>query len=354
MVDIQISQLPENTPAALKLFTIRLVINSIARVRQLFDRIKVYRSVDSTDGLDGTFTELTTGSSRIPLIINARNYTYVDPAGNADYWYRISYFNTRTGHESPMSQAQLGTPSPALSIIGVEELITNYMFGLDLTDDSGTQFPDALFQHYIEAATQYVQDKLDIVLPATRFLDERHDFYKEDYNKYVFMQTINVPVLSLERVRMVLPTNQQIIDYNLDWCHVDKDAGHIEIVPGSGQITLGQTGAFLPLVFGGQKYLPQAFRVDYTAGFERIPADIKDVIGMIASAGPLNIAGDLIGGPGIASQSISLDGVSQSINTTSSPSFGGYGARILQYAKILKEAWPVLKGRYHPLRFTAI
>jgi hypothetical protein len=354
VVDIQIEQVPENIPDALKLFAIRIVVNNIPRVRSLFDQIKVYRSTDSTDGVDGTWTELSGPGTRITLVTNGRNYTFIDRNGNAAYWYRITYFNTATKTESPASSGQLGIPSPALAILSVEELKTNYLFGLDLTDDSSTPFPDSLFQHFIEAATQYVQDKLDIVLPATRILDETQDFIREDYDKYIFMQLINVPVLSVERVHLVLPTNQEVIDYDLNWVHVDKDSGHLEIVPGAGQLTLGQTGAFLPLVFGGQKYLPQAFHIDYTAGFLKCPADIKDTIGMIASFGPLNIAGDLIGGPGIASQSISIDGISQSINTTSSPSFAGYGARILQYQKILKDMWPTLKGRYHPLRMVVV
>lgn len=353
MVDIQFQQTPEETPGALKLFTIRLVINSIQRVRQLFDKIIVERSTDSTDGTDGTWDELTTPGTRIPLIQNARNYTYTDHDGRATYWYRIKYLNSRTGRVSPASAAQQGIPSPALSIISVEELITNYLFGLDLTDDSGTMFPDSLFQHYIEAATQYVQDKLDIVLPATQILDERHDFIRQDYNKFVWMQLDCVPVISIERVRMVLPTNQQIIDYDLSWIYPDKDSGHVEIVPNGNQLLLG-SGTWLQSGLSLQDYIPQVFRVDYTAGFRKVPADIKDAIGMIASLGPLNIAGDLIGGPGIASQSISLDGVSQSINTTSSATNAGYGARVIQYTKIFKDMWPTLKGRYHPLRFSVV
>lgn len=354
MADIQIQQIPENTPAALRLFSIRIVINNIPRVRQLFDQIKVYRSTDSTDGIDGIYTELTTPGTRIALLTEGRNYTFLDRNGQATFWYRIAYYNSRTQEESPPSAAQLGVPSPALSILSVEELKTNYLFGLDLTDDSATPFPDSLFQFFIESATQYVQDKLDVTLPITIILDEKHDFIRQDYNKYIWMQLLNIPVQSVERIRLILPTNQTVLEYDPTWVHVDNEAGHVEIVPGAGQLTLGQTGAFLPLVFGGQDYLPQAFHIDYTCGFQKVPADIRDCIGMIASFGPLNIAGDLIGGPGIASQSISLDGISQSINTTSSPSFAGYGARILQYQKILKDLWPVLKGKYHPFRMVVV
>lgn len=353
MVDIQFEDVPE-TPAAMKLYTIRIVINNPERVRSMFNQIRVYKSEDSTDGTDGTWDEISESGTRINLIGTSRNYTFVDPNGAESHWYRITYYNSRTQTESSYSRPQQGKASPALSVMSVDELKTNFLWGVDLTDDNGTPYPDSLFQFYIESAVAFVQDKLGIILTPTVFEDERHDFIKQDYNKYIWMKLLNVPVISVERVRLVLPTNQQVIQYNNDWIHLDKDAGHIEIVPGSGQLTLGQTGAFLPLVFGGQDYLPQAFRVDYTAGFEKVPGDIREVIGMWASLGPFNIAGDLVAGAGIQSQSISVDGLSQSLATTNSSTNAGYGARLLLYYKQLKEMWPVLRNRYAPLNMVVV
>ena len=59
--------------------------------------------------------------------------------------------------------------------------------------------------------------------------------------------------------------------------------------------------------------------VSYKAGFKKgkIPYNIKNIIGLMASIGPLNVAGDLIAGAGIASKTISLDGLSQSVATCS-------------------------------------
>ncbi len=67
---------------------------------------------------------------------------------------------------------------------------------------------------------------------------------------------------------------------------------------------------------------------------------------MKAAIGPLNIAGDLIAGAGIANKSISLDGLSQSIGTTSSATNSGYGARILQYEKQMKHMLEGLRTHY--------
>ena len=77
-----------------------------------------------------------------------------------------------------------------------------------------------------------------------------------------------------------------------------------------------------------------------------IPADLKAVIGMMAAMLPLNIAGDLIAGAGIANFSISMDGLSQSIGTTASATNAGYGARVLQFRKEIDQHLPALRARY--------
>lgn len=85
-----------------------------------------------------------------------------------------------------------------------------------------------------------------------------------------------------------------------------------------------------------------------------VPADIKRVIGCRASYPALNVAGDLIGGSGIASWSNSMDGISQSVNTTSSPENGGYSARIRQFERELPALITAIKRRHTPPKMLAI
>lgn len=77
-----------------------------------------------------------------------------------------------------------------------------------------------------------------------------------------------------------------------------------------------------------------------------VPADMKRAIGLMAAMLPLDIAGDLIAGAGIANFSKGVDGLSMSIGTTASPTNSGYGARVLQFAKELKTLLPALRARY--------
>jgi len=111
-------------------------------------------------------------------------------------------------------------------------------------------------------------------------------------------------------------------------------------------------GSFLPLLAQGRPFVPNMIHVEYTAGFAagKVPMTIRELIGKKASFGPLNIAGDLLCGAGIASQSIGIDGLSQSFNTTSSATNAGYGARLLQYGKEIKEQLETLKRYYRGIR----
>lgn len=77
-----------------------------------------------------------------------------------------------------------------------------------------------------------------------------------------------------------------------------------------------------------------------------IPDDLRECIGLRASMLALDVAGDLIIGAGIASQSTSMDGLSQSIGSTSSATNSGYGARVLQFERELKLIMPALRGKY--------
>jgi len=84
----------------------------------------------------------------------------------------------------------------------------------------------------------------------------------------------------------------------------------------------------------------------FTWYLDRLPADIKAAIGYKAALLPLDVAGDLIAGAGIASKSTSMDGLSQSVNTTSSSTNSGFGARVLQFEREMKALLPAIRARY--------
>jgi hypothetical protein len=79
---------------------LRVRVSELTNVMTQFDEIKVYRS---TDGQDGTYSELTGPSTRITLVADQTLYEYIDTAGDSSYWYRFAYFNSSTTTESTAS-----------------------------------------------------------------------------------------------------------------------------------------------------------------------------------------------------------------------------------------------------------
>lgn len=345
--------------------TVTIVVDDIDDVLQDYDRVKVYRS---TSGEGGPYSEITTALTRPQLIAGTSRYEYEDAEGSKEFWYRISYFNSDTLAESAQSDPEPGEPDAALQILSVNELKTNYLYGLDLTDDAGRPYPDSLYAFFIRSAVSWLEHKLDIPIRRTEVEDERHDYFREDYDKYLWFETDLYPVIGITQVRLVLPGEQQVQLFQKDWIHIDRHSGQIQLVPGpgaAGVVLFGATGFWFPLMRGMNRWVPDVFRVTYTAGFGNPTPDqvsppdprlnkqaevIRELVGKIASFGPLNIAGDLLGGAGIASQSISIDGLSQNFNTTSSATSAGYGARLIQYRQEIKDQVPTLKGYYKGLR----
>lgn len=230
-----------------------------------------------------------------------------------------------------------------------------FLFGVNLQDDNGNEMSDALVNFYIRSAQQYVARELDVLLFETEIVEEAHDYMLRDYDSFSFIQLFRRPVQSVSKVILEFPFSSNRIEFHEDWFRVDSISGQLNLLPTMGSLTsvfISGGGAFLPWLSSTRDYLPCTFRVSYKAGFgkDEVPEDFLEVMGMRAAMGPLNIAGDLIAGAGIANKSISLDGLSQSIGTTSSATNAGYGARIIQYHKEIESFLSRLRPYYAGLR----
>ena len=88
---------------------------------------------------------------------------------------------------------------------------------------------------------------------------------------------------------------------------------------------------------------------------DTLPADLKHAIGIKgATLLLLHVAGDLILGAGIASQSLSVDGLSQSVDTTSSAMYNGYSARAHDLGKQYEGVIKALKSQYTMTQFGVV
>lgn len=237
-------------------------------------------------------------------------------------------------------------------IITPQELKEIFLFGVDLTNDDGESFPEQMYEFYIRAAQEWLETQIGGLQLCQHVIpEETHDYYINDYVQYNFIKLFRYPVYDVSKVAIQFPLSNNLLEFDPSWYRIESSGAQVNLVPTQGtfsSIILSQGGSFLPLLYSGLQYVPALFKVTYTAGYPKgkIPVLLKEIIGMKAAMGPLNIAGDLIAGAGIASKSLGMDGLSQSIATTASATNAGYGSRILQYTKQIEERMKNLRNYF--------
>lgn len=276
-------------------------------------------------------------------------------SGGVHYHYNIDF------SKITMVQVEEKVEEVTWTYTTVNDLKDNYLFGIDLSDPSGNPLPEGLFVHYLNSAIDYLSNLLDVTIGETEFIGERHDYIRSDYQNWGFIQLGHNPVKEVKSVRLMYG-NRPSIEIPLDWVQLNKLTGQITLFPQSGSansLIIGQTG----MLFGFQSqwdYAPSLWEVDYVAGIDEkdpsMPISLlTEAIYKRCACGVLNVWGDLIIGAGIANQSVSIDGISQSIGTTQSAMYGGASARVTEYTSDLKDnILPVLRQKFGGIRMIVI
>lgn len=324
--------------------TVTLKCEPISTLLERFDRVAIDRS---TAGRAGPWTEIGLASLEDDTIF----YKYEDAAANTSWHYRGRYEHSLTGDVSQGGFPVSPTSNESQHVLTTGQLSELYLFGVDLTDDDGNPFPERMLQHYVDAAISWLQHELDIPIVQRRVV-ETHDHYGRDYARWGYFQLNQYPVAEVETLTFQYPSMTDLVTISSQWIVLEDEgqSGVIQIVPGQGNIAdvLLIPGSVMPMWDGASGRVPSIWTATYKAGFApgAIPTDLIHAVGMMASIGVLNIAGDLIAGAGIANVSVSVPGLSQNIGTTSSATNSGYGARIIEYQKELKEMMPNLRRYY--------
>lgn len=210
-------------------------------------------------------------------------------------------------------------------LVTVEQVKKRWAYGIDMTDGNGVELPDEVWQSYIDTAVSLLEHDLDICITPVDFYgdcSEKKDYYANDYSQWGYFRLNNIPVISVKSLKAVYPSSPAV-EYPVEWLRVQKHDGIIRIIPNSqysAQYMIGQSGQFVPELFKNQGSVPLLWEFEYRAGFElgRVPILLNTAIGMLAAMMALNNLADLVLGAGVGSQSISLDGISQSVTLTSS------------------------------------
>jgi len=245
------------------------------------------------------------------------------------------------------------------------DLRNRYLYGINILAGDGTVFPDEGLLTFIQSAQQEIERYLSIKFDL-QLVSDNGSYYRDDYmNGFPIIKT-KFPVKEpLSLIGFYKKIEQ--IRYPISWLssHESNDGVYkkrISIVPTVGTMSGTATGlvlsgtTFLMGSLRNNKNLPDYWHYQYVTGFEpeKMPMEMVDLVGKLASIGYLNVAGDFIIGAGIASQSLSIDGLSQSISTTSSATSSGYSARIGLYVKEIKETLKRVSAQYKGITFTTL
>lgn len=250
-------------------------------------------------------------------------------------------------------------------ILNDRELLTLFFYGIDIVNKQGTLMDPDMLNFYIESAQQEVEKFLGIKI-VKQVVTERSDYYRNEFQDRGFVR-VKYPVKQTVKLDGYLG-NQALISYPGTW----QIANRVNSTATSRQITIVPNSNVADLVLGAVVYggtvLPYLGLVNsdnigsywmaqYITGFDfdELPMDLFHLIGKLASIPVFDVLGDIVLGlPALASYSISLDGLSNSISSTNSATNAAYGARIINYQKEIEQTLKKLTGIYKGITFTSI
>lgn len=244
-----------------------------------------------------------------------------------------------------------------ISIEGIttDELIDACFIGIDLVTYDGTPFSRTHLVRAINAAIDTAEQTFDITIRPVYVENELHDWDNAmgGYVTNQYIPTYKRPVKEVTELKYMYG-NLEHMKVPDDWILVDKVNGDVQLFPVSGSMQMINPAGIMPHFMYNVRFRPMAISISYHAGMDKknIPTNLLNYIFKLAAIDVFEVWGDQIIGAGIASSSLSIDGLSQSIGTTQSAMYGGASARILEYRKDLEELTPVL--RRHFAKFNSV
>lgn len=236
-------------------------------------------------------------------------------------------------------------------MLTVKQLKERYLFGIDLTDKKGNVLPDEVMQHQINAAVSYLEHALDLIISPVTITGEQYDYRAVDYSNFNFIQLKKRPGIEVLEIKAQFPNRSDLVTYPKEWYVLEKEASQVQLSPVEGSFSgliVTQGGSYVPLIYGTRDYWPHLFSITYRAGFcdDQIPVIINEMIGLQAAIKIFEILGDLLYGPGLSSDNVSIDGASVSKGLAASGIYSVYGARIDGYRKSLKDYTEIVRKFY--------
>lgn len=246
--------------------------------------------------------------------------------------------------------------------IETHELKSRFLFGVSLKDPLGQEIPDSVIESAIIESQSQLEHLLSLKLTAQVVTESKSQFY-DDWNTYGFIKTtwpVKCPVSLIGKLG-----NIAHIVYPKEWLSVRSSSDdstlsrNFYIMP-FGHLSYRDTSTLTATQqanwWRSNALIPNYWDLTYVSGFRELPGDIKSALGKLSAIKVLTLGGQLTttGGirPGVASTSISLDGLSQSLSPLANNQSGPYGSLIKQYSTELEGDLKNLRDYYTQIPFT--
>jgi hypothetical protein len=267
-----------------------------------------------------------------------------------------------TTFEIPMLWNDSPESSKKPLIFTASEYIENFLWGIPLQNPTTKQsVPDRVILSKIQSAQDLIESILGIKL-FKQVIVETKDFIRDEFMAHGFVKTTY-------GVRKAFAMNgrfnqQPVITYPTDWLTIKEGSGEnltypqVFVLP-NGYSTLNLQ--YLAITYSqyfnmvGSRIIPNYWQVKYTTGFDEVPAEIINVVGKLAAIALLPVIEMGVGAAGggmfgLASQSLSLDGLSQSVSKANGGNI--FGQRLKQYGEeLFKTDLPMLRSVYSGIKF---
>lgn len=225
--------------------------------------------------------------------------------------------------------------------ISVSDLISEWMFGIPLKDNKGYYYSLTAIKNKILFAQSFISNLLNEKFVPTR-IDDKVDYVSEEFMNmgYVkFTYPINRILTDSDGHALVGRFNDyKVVGFPLNWVTFNVGRRSIGLVPGmtgTGSMVMSASGTVYTMLNKGIRYTPNFWRLSYITGYTILPYDIKTAVAKLSVLSIFAVIGDVLRPVGISSQSLSLDGLSQSISTTLNSQGNLLSPRINQYYKEL-------------------
>lgn len=259
-----------------------------------------------------------------------------------------------------------------LESLGInKQLIQNELLGMDndLVDPvTGKPYSDDFYNLMIERAVAQAEKTFDVaILP--RLQVDRLDYHRNDFNAFAYMSATYRPILNVKDL-LLYYNNQEIMHIPNEWVKVTNRTGQIQVSPSVLMQGLNTTinPTIYPIVnspygmtpspYQETEFAPQMLGVTYVTGMMprsdrrgenrdyMIQPDMLSYIAKLAAIEILEKWSRNIIGAGIASYSVSVDGISTSLDTTASAENSAATAEVKQLQTDMKPIAEALKSFY--------